>query len=106
ISVETGTLTGHVVRTDNASTAGLTVVAYYKSGSQTGVLCGNGSSDECAVAMGKADADGAFTFPAVPAGSLHAQSFDQTTLQQGDETTVLAACGHDSLTVFITGRTV
>src|SRR5207302_10191120 len=95
--------TRHVMRTDNASAAGLTVVVYYKNNSQSGVICGDGSSDECAVAMGKADADGAFEFPSITAGSLHVQSFDQTTLQRGDAMTQLAANGTASLTVILEG---
>jgi len=103
ITVKKGTLTGHVTRTDNGSPAGLPVVVYYLTNSQPGVPCTSGGTDECAVAMGTADADGAFTFAGVPAGSLHVQSFDQTTLQQGDATTHLDPDGTASLTVILQG---
>ena len=103
IAVKKGTLTGHVVRTDNGQTAGLPVIVYYRNASQPGVLCPGSGVEECAVAMGRVDADGGFTFANVPAGGVHVRSFDQITLQQGDATTALPIDGTASLTVILQG---
>ncbi|MCU1383321.1 MAG: LamG domain protein jellyroll fold domain protein [Acidobacteria bacterium] len=102
-AVKKGTLSGHVVRTDKGSTADLPVIVYYETGSQPGVFCPGSGVAECAVALGKVDADGGFTFAGVPAGGLHVRSFDQATLQQGDATTALPIDGTASLTVILQG---
>ncbi len=103
ITIKKGTLTAHVVRSDNTSTAGLPVILYYENGSQAGVFCPGTGVDECAVAMGTVDANGAFVFSNVPAGDLHVRSLDQATLQQGDATTLLPIDGAASLTVILQG---
>src|SRR5262249_33018091 len=103
ITVKKVTLTAHVVRSDNGSIAGLPVILYYKNGSQAGVNCPSPGGDECAVAVGTTNADGAYVFAGAPAGGLHVRSFDQVTLQQGAASTVLPADANASLTVILGG---
>jgi hypothetical protein len=103
ISIKRGVVSGHVTRSDGTgSLAGLPVIVYYIAGSQTSINCGAGV-EKCPVAIGKTDADGAFAFAGVPAGQLRVQSFDPATRQEGEAAQTLAADGHATLTVVITG---
>jgi len=104
-TVQHGTVRGHVLRTDGTTPApNVPVFLWYAHLSQPGVLCpGNPPPVECAVAGGQTDAQGAFTFPDVPAGSLRVSTFDQDGLQQGEARLQLQANGNVELNVLLVG---
>jgi hypothetical protein len=106
ITVKTGTLTGHVLRSDNVTPVeGVPVVAFYANRSQTGVRCplppppfDTGSEpSECAIAVANTDAGGSFSFPKITAGELRVYSFDQAALQEGQ---VRVTLGEDQAIAF------
>ncbi|MEQ1871485.1 MAG: carboxypeptidase regulatory-like domain-containing protein, partial [Vicinamibacterales bacterium] len=83
ITVKFGTVTGHVLRADGRSpVADVPVIAYYRNETQPGVRC-PGLAGECAVAVSRTDASGAFTIDHISAGHIHLVTFDELTFQQG-----------------------
>ena len=94
-SVKRGDVRGRVLRADGVTgVSGVPAILYYKSRSQPNVPCapppgGRDEPAECAVAVLETGADGAFSFPAAPAGDLRVYSFDQAALQEGTARFVL-----------------
>ena len=91
-----GQVTGHVLRADSTPVANVPVVAYYQNFSQPAAKCpGSDGPDpppsECAVAVAQTDSGGAFEFDNIVAGTLRVNTFDQTSLQQGNVLLSLAA---------------
>jgi len=105
--VQRGRVTGHVLQADGATVAvGAQVVLYYREDARYPVYCPEQSSDgitECAVAVTRTDALGAFTFEQVPPGSLRVYAFDQPTLMQGEVLVELAPGGSVSFNLLLAG---
>ncbi len=94
VDVTYGTLTGFVLRGDGASPVfDAPVIAYYQSGSQARVGCPGGGAGECAVAVARTDASGAFQFENLAAGAYRLVAFDQPTYQQGEVRTSIPSNG-------------
>lgn len=94
VTIKYGTATGHVLKGDGSSPAsGVTVFAYYRASSQPGVKCPNVEMFECAVGVARTDATGRFSFDQIPAGQIRLATFDESTLQQGEASVLLAADG-------------
>jgi hypothetical protein len=101
VTIKHGDVTGHVLHQDSSAVAGISVFAYYVSDSQPGVPCPAG--DQCPVARATTDDSGAFAFPQVVAGTLSLQTFEQSTLRQGEAVVTLAADGSASANIILTG---
>ena len=95
-TLKIGDVTGRVVRADGVTgVGGVAAILYYKTRSQPDVPCapppgGRDEPSECAVAVVETGADGAFSFPAAPAGDLRVYSFDQAAQQEGTARFALA----------------
>ncbi|MCU0256417.1 MAG: carboxypeptidase-like regulatory domain-containing protein, partial [Vicinamibacterales bacterium] len=109
VVVEYGALTGRVLRRDGLTPVGdVPVIAYYANRSQPGVRCppppgGHNEPVECAVAVVRSDASGAFEFPRVVAGALRVYSFDQGALAEGEVRIDLPADGRFDFNLLIGG---
>jgi hypothetical protein len=103
-----GTISGFVLRADGTTPVGdVPVYAYYRNRSQAAVRCppppGGIEPEECAIAVTRTDAGGAFVFDRIPSGELRLTSFDQSGLEQGDASVRLQASGTVSLNILIVG---
>ncbi|MGE5243771.1 MAG: carboxypeptidase regulatory-like domain-containing protein [Betaproteobacteria bacterium] len=107
VTIQHGTLTGHVFRSDGSTpAAGLTTIAYYENASQPGVTCPGAAANvagECAVAVTTTDSAGAYAFASIIAGAIRISTFDQATLEQGGAQVVVPANGAFDATVLLTG---
>ncbi|MCU0256490.1 MAG: carboxypeptidase regulatory-like domain-containing protein, partial [Vicinamibacterales bacterium] len=104
-----GTIAGFVLRNDGVSpVADVPVYAYYRNRSQEGVRCPPppGAIEEpleCAIAVTRTDAAGAFAFDRITAGELRLLAFDQAGLEQGDASLQLAPEATATLNVLLVG---
>ena len=109
VVVKYGALTGRVLRRDGLTpVTDVPVIASYASRSQTGVRCppppgGHNEPPECAVAVVRSDASGAFAFPRVVAGTLRVYSFDQGALAEGEVRIGLPADGSFDFNLLVGG---
>ncbi|MCU0255404.1 MAG: Ig-like domain-containing protein, partial [Vicinamibacterales bacterium] len=109
VVVKYGALTGRVLRRDGLTpVTDVPVIAYYANRSQADVRCppppgGHNEPAECAVAVVRSDASGAFAFPHVVAGSLRVYSFDQGALAEGEVRIGLPADGSFDFNLLIGG---
>jgi hypothetical protein len=112
LTVKYATLSGHVLRSDAATTvSGAPVVAYYQSNSQPGVACPLRFDEvtqsletpaECPVGLGTTGSDGSFSLPQLPGGAYRIYAFDQPSLSQGEVRYTLPE-GTSTLTILLTG---
>ncbi|HEX4915743.1 MAG TPA: hypothetical protein VFV51_17415, partial [Vicinamibacterales bacterium] len=97
VTIKTATVAGFVYRPDGTTPIGdVPVIVYYQNRSQPNVPCPPVGSPpkeppECAVAVVRSAADGAFLFEKVTAGALRLYAFDQGSLAQGGAHVVVAA---------------
>jgi 5-hydroxyisourate hydrolase-like protein (transthyretin family) len=103
ITIKRGNLSGFVLESDTRTPArGVPVIVYYQSNSQPSIPCPK-SAPECPVAVATTDANGAFQFPNVVAGSLRLQTFNQSSYEQGEVGIVLAANQTRSANIILSG---
>jgi hypothetical protein len=109
ITIKTGTIHGFVYRPDGVTPiADVPVIAYYQNRSQANVPCPKSGFPpkelpECAVAVIRSAADGAFAFEKVTAGELRLYAFDGDSLSQGNAHVVLPADASRTLNVLLVG---
>ncbi|RLB69949.1 MAG: hypothetical protein DRH04_04385, partial [Deltaproteobacteria bacterium] len=104
ITVQYGTLSGHVLEGDGATpVAGVPVVAYYKTGSQEGVACPAPGPPyfDCPVAITTTDENGSFTFAEIVAGELRLYTFEQSRFVEGMARTTLPADGEEEVNILL-----
>jgi 5-hydroxyisourate hydrolase-like protein (transthyretin family) len=103
ITIKRGTVTGFVLESDARTPArDVPVIVYYQSNSQPSIPCPK-SAPECPVAVATTDANGAFQFPNVVAGSLRLQTFNRSSYEQGEVGLVLAANQTLSANIVLSG---
>lgn len=103
VTLKTGTITGTTLAADGIGLVrNVPVIAWYQSGSQPGILCP--TPGECAVAVVNSDSvTGAYRMEGVTAGTIRLQTFDQTSLQQGEARVILPADGAISANILLAG---
>ena len=107
ITAQYGSIFGRVLESDNVTPVpGVPVVAYYKSGSQDGVVCPPPCGPphfDCPVAFANTDEDGAFAFDEIPAGEIRVYTFDQARLIEGETSIQLPEDGVEEVNVLLSG---
>lgn len=108
VTIAYGQVSGYVLRADGTPVSNVPVVAYYQNFSQPAAKCPGSDGPgpppvECAVAVAQTDTHGGFEFDAVLAGTIRVNTFDQTSLQQGNVTLSLAANQAASANILLAG---